>query len=110
MTTVVGQFLTKKGMTLAGPLPGRADAALLFLMRSLFVPYVFMGLALAFIGAISWMAAMTKLPLTVGYPFMALTYIVVFALSPGLLGETIAPSRWAGVVLISVGIFLASRT
>ena len=61
------------------------------------------------IAALSWMAAMTTLELSVAYPFMSLTFAAVLVLSAVFLGETINLIKVSGVVLITLGVAVSSR-
>lgn len=95
---------------MGSPLPREPLPALLFLIRTIASnPFVFAGLALAFLASLSWMAALSKLPLSRAYPFMALSYVAVFALAPLLLQESVTPVRWLGIALIVLGVTLAGR-
>ena len=49
---------------------------------------------------------MTRLPISVAYPMMSLTYPLVMGLSWVLLGETLSLWRVVGAALILVGVTL----
>jgi drug/metabolite transporter (DMT)-like permease len=67
-------------------------------------PRLWVGLFLFGISALFWLVVLTRLPLSVAYPFVGLTYIIVVFWSRYVLGETVPPVRWLGVALIAVGI------
>jgi drug/metabolite transporter (DMT)-like permease len=43
-------------------------------------------------------------------PASAFSYAIVALLSYFLLGEAVSPLRWAGIVVICVGVFVVGRT
>jgi drug/metabolite transporter (DMT)-like permease len=67
-------------------------------------PRVWIGLCLFGISALFWLVVLTRLPLSVAYPFVGLTYIVVVFWSRFVLDESVPVLRWMGVALIAVGI------
>jgi drug/metabolite transporter (DMT)-like permease len=107
--TVYGQLVIKWQMTNAGTLPEAPAARAIFLLRQLLNPWVASALVAALLAALSWMAAMTRLPLSSAYPFMALSFVFVLFLSAAFLGESLNGWKVAGVVLILLGLVLASR-
>lgn len=99
--TVAGQLLVKLGATEAGPGAG--------LLGSLLNPRVAGGLGCAMAAALCWIAALSRSTLSFAYPFMALAIVLVLALSPLVLGESVPSTRWLGVAIVCVGILVASR-
>ena len=104
--TVVGQLLIKWQAMQAGSLPASWGARATFLMDLLLNPWIILGLFSAVVAACAWMMAMTRLPISIAYPMMSLTYPLVIVISWRLLGETLSPWRGVGVGLILVGIAL----
>jgi len=72
-------------------------------------PWIISALGAAFIAALSWMAAMTRLELSYAYPFMSLSFILVSILSNILFQEPITPNKIFGLLLITAGIFVSTR-
>ncbi|NMA73221.1 MAG: EamA family transporter [Bacteroidales bacterium] len=83
---------------------------LLFLAQLLLDPFVLSGLLSAFIAALFWMMAMTKFELSYAYPFMGLTYAIVFGAAVFFFGETFTLNKLVGILLIVIGIVVLSRT
>jgi drug/metabolite transporter (DMT)-like permease len=65
---------------------------------------VFAGFALYGIGSAAWIFAMSRAPLSVVYPFNALTFILVMAAGMAVLGERPGPAVIAGSLMILGGI------
>ena len=72
-------------------------------------PWVISALSAAFVAALFWMAAISKLPLSKAYPLMALTFPAVGVLAIWLFGEQAGPSKMLGTGLIVLGVIVLSR-
>ena len=60
------------------------------------------------LGTVIWVYSLSKAPLNVVYPFTSLTFVLVFAGSALVIGESASPRSIAGVAIILVGIYLVS--
>jgi len=60
--------------------------------------------------AIGWILLLRHIDLGRLYPFSALAFVVVPALSAYFFGERFGPTYFAGVALIGAGIILCART
>lgn len=108
--TVAGQLLLKKGMTQVGEVPAEPLRAIQFLLGAFLNSRVFAALVLAVVASLGWMAAVSKLPLSYAYPFMATTFPLVLVFSRVMFAEEISALRWVGVVIIWLGVVLVSRS
>ncbi|QGY05225.1 EamA family transporter [Methylobacterium mesophilicum SR1.6/6] len=68
------------------------------------------GLALYGIATLTWLFVLSRLPLSLAYPFVGLSFVTVAALSVVLLGERIVPLQVAGTVLIALGVVLVAMS
>lgn len=107
--TVVGQFLIKWQVLKAGALPPNPGDRLGFMLRLLTNPWIIAAFASAFLASLSWMVAMTRLPLSEAYPLTALTFVMVVFGGAWLFLEPISPMRIAGVLLVVAGLVVGSR-
>lgn len=108
--TVAGQLILKSGMLQVGQMPSSVRDYIPFFYRALTNYRVIFSFFLAFIAAMGWMAAVSKLKLSYAYPFMASTFAIVLIFSPILFNEEISLIRWIGVFVIWFGVFLISRS
>lgn len=108
--TVYSQLISKWQVNSAGSLPiGLADK-FGFLLRLLLNPWVISSFTCAFLAALAWMAAMTKLPLSYAYPlFISSTFVLVFFCSFLFLKEPITAPKMIGMVVIIAGIIIGSQ-
>lgn len=106
---VAGQTVIKMGVSQ----PGASEAAtgllplLNVIIRS---PLVILGLLLYGIGALSWIAVLSRVDLSTAYPFLALNFILVTFSAQFILGESVPGLRWLGVLVICIGILLVARS
>jgi multidrug transporter EmrE-like cation transporter len=107
--TVYGQLIIKWQVSRAGAMPVDPNGKLGFMMGLLVNPWILSGLAAAFLASFCWMAALTKFPLNVAYPFTALTFVAVLLASGWLFYEPITLSKWIGMGLLVLGVVISSQ-
>jgi drug/metabolite transporter (DMT)-like permease len=108
--TVTGQMLLKYAVERRGPIPAGTGPAASYLGRALLDPLVLLSLTFAFLAAVAWIGAVSRLPLSQAYPFMALAFIVTTVLSAIVLGERVSALRWAGSAVVVFGLVLVARS
>lgn len=87
-------------------------------LRSLFAtglkifttPKVWLAISLMATFFFLWLTVLSFADLSYALPMTALTYVLNGALVGPLLGEAVTPARWAGILLIAVGVALVSVT
>jgi drug/metabolite transporter (DMT)-like permease len=102
--TVYGQIVVKWRVEHQGHLPGDLHGKVTFFANLMLDPWVLSALTAAFVAALSWMAAVSQLPLSRAYPFVGLSFVMVLLLSAVFFGEAVTPAKIAGVVLVVAGI------
>lgn len=107
--TSCSQLIVKWRVIRAGQLPIDLTKKVLFLSGLLLDPWIITGILAAFFAGLSWMAAMTKLQLSFAYPFMSLSFVLVFVFSALLFHETVSAPKVVGMLLIIAGIFVIGR-
>lgn len=107
--TVCGQFLIKWQVERAGAIPVGLSQQIRFCIDLLLNPWVLAAFASAFIASITWMLAMTKLPLSHAHPMTSLTFVVVVFGSAIFFNEPVTPLKVAGLFLILVGVAIGSQ-
>jgi small multidrug resistance pump len=73
-------------------------------LLAFFNPQIAGGGLLYFLGAVLWIWALSKVPLTVAYPFTILTFVLVYLASIIVVGERPAPAAILGVALVLAGL------
>lgn len=108
LLTVYGQIIVKWRVGVVGQLPADLTSRIEFLGRLLLNPWILSAFFAAFLAAVSWMAAMTKLQLSHAYPFTALSFVMVIGLSAVFFDEPLTVAKVGGLALIVVGIVVGS--
>jgi len=101
---ITGQFLLKKGVSLSSLSPN-----FLSIVSTIFTPLVFLGLTMYALSSVVWLFVLQKFPLSIAYPSLALTYVVVVLLSIFILKEPFTLMKLTGVILIFLGVFCLYR-
>jgi drug/metabolite transporter (DMT)-like permease len=107
----VGDILLAKGMKEMGDisamnLRGILDAAI----RALTNPKLIFGTSMLAVFFFLWLAVLSWEDLSVALPMQALNYVLVAFLSQYFLGEVVSPLRWAGTVLVCVGVMMITKS
>lgn len=110
ITGVAGQLLLKIGMSRMGALEISVAAVPMLLWKIATSPYVVIGLAIYVGGLFFWLLALNRADLSFVYPFASLSYVLITLASWGILHESVPPLRWAGLVVICVGVVLVARS
>lgn len=109
ITGVVGQTTIKMGISRQGTAEA-ADGLVGLVKMILGSPLVLLGLFFYGVGALAWIAALTRLDLSVAYPFLALNFVLVALSSWLVLHERIPVLRWVGIAVICAGILLVAAS
>jgi drug/metabolite transporter (DMT)-like permease len=81
-----------------------------YLLAMLTDPWLVLGTLLMIVFMISQLSLFSWADLSYVVPITATSYVITAVLSLVFLHETIAFTRWAGIVLISFGVVLVSET
>jgi drug/metabolite transporter (DMT)-like permease len=106
--TIYGQLTVKWRVLRHGHIPDTFQGRATYLANLLVDPWVLGALLAAFIAALSWMAALSRLEISRAYPFMGLSFVAVLLMSGVFFGETITAAKIAGVVLVVAGIAIGA--
>lgn len=67
------------------------------------------GLGLYGVTSVGYMIAIRRIPLSVAFPSISLSYVVVMIIGGIVFGEAVTVAKIAGVVLIGVGVWVLNR-
>ena len=99
-----GQLMLKHGMQLATARAKVSGGSLAVTAAT--TPWVLLGLVVFAISAVVWLAALSKIPLSLAYPFNALGYLVILTASVLVLHERANLWTWAGTSLVVSGLVI----
>lgn len=77
-------------------------------LDSLGSPWTIAGILCYIASFLVWLRALQQLPLSVAFPATSAAHILIPLGSWLLLGETIPPIRWIGIVLVTAGVALCT--
>lgn len=107
----VGDILLAKGMKEMGDISAMNLRGILNVaFQALTTPKLIIGTTMLAIFFFLWLAVLSWEDLSVALPMQALNYVLVAFLSQYFLGEIVTPLRWAGTVLVCIGVMMITRS
>jgi multidrug transporter EmrE-like cation transporter len=109
--TAIAQLVLKAGM--AGASVQRAIASgpgMRMFWGIALDPLVVGGLTLYFVAAAVWLFVLSKVEVSLAYPFVALGFVLTAVFGRLLFHESLSPTRIAGTLLICGGVALLARS
>jgi undecaprenyl phosphate-alpha-L-ara4N flippase subunit ArnE len=103
ITASGGQLMLKHGMQVA---TARTRGGGSLVIAAATTPWVLLGLLVFAVSAVAWLAALSRVPLSLAYPFNALGYLVILTTSIVVLHERANLLTWAGTVLVVSGLVI----
>jgi drug/metabolite transporter (DMT)-like permease len=103
-----GQVMLRHGMQLASDRAASSRGSLAFAAAT--SPWVWVGLLVFAVSATAWLAALSRVPLSVAYPFNALGYLGILAASVLILHERANVWTWVGSLLVVSGLVIVVLT
>lgn len=100
----VGQLLLKHGMTNVAAAIAKDGGQLL--VKAATSPWVIGGLLVFGVSALAWLTTLSRVPLSVAYPFNALGLLIVIGTSVVVLHERVTPLAWVGAALVAGGLVI----
>ncbi len=103
----VGQIFVRQGMQQVGSLEAYGPALLVgYFGQALGNPYVVIGTILNAVFYFLFLASLSWADVTVVLPMTALEFGMAALLAVGILHEAVPTLRWAGIVLVILGVLL----
>ncbi|MFA6449392.1 MAG: EamA family transporter [bacterium] len=107
---VCGEILLKVTVTRLEGVDFVSTSLLSHLGKLLRAPSFFLAIAAYFSGMVLYLAAISKLDVSLAYPIMSLNFAIILVYSKIFFRENVTPLRWFGVFIILFGVFLISRS
>lgn len=107
ITNAAAQILLKQGMNAVGAFTiGGAESTMAVLSRIALNPFVMLGLGTFVVSTASHMFVLSRVDVSVAYPFLSLAYVLVTVWAVMFLNETVNGTQIAGIVAILIGTVL----
>jgi len=111
MAQSIGNVALSKGMKLvSGGSSDSADFSLIMLLEAMQSPFIWTGILLLILFFVMFTVSLTWADLSFVVPVISLSYIVNVALAHQFLGESVSETRWAGTLLICLGVILVTKS
>ena len=104
-SAATGQVLLKHGMTRASHGTGSS-----LLVRAATSPWILLGLTVFSISAVAWLSTLSRVPLSIAYPFNALGYLGILTASALILNERTNIWTWIGTLCVVAGLVIVVAT
>ncbi len=104
LLSTTGELLFKIGMNRIGGFEFSGSAIRSVIPRVLRNPYIWLGFIGFGLGAVFWLAVLSRVPLSIAYPLLALSYFVVVVEAWLFLHERVTWKRMLGVTVIVIGV------
>ena len=72
-------------------------------------PYYWGGFVCYAVSIVVWIMALSRVPVSVAYPMLSIGYIVNALAAWYLFGEALTLTKWMGIAVIIVGVWLVAK-
>ncbi len=107
---VAGQFLFKGGTESLNVSISGLSGPFILIWRMLTNPSIFWGLFCYGLSTVFYILALKEKEISLVYPMIASSYILVVLFAWLFKHEAVSPIRWVGVLVITLGVILISRS
>jgi len=102
---VAGQITLKWAMDRIGRIgSAQVSEAGDTLLRAAREPRLWLGLFLFGVSALFWLVVLSRVDLSIAYPMVGISYILIVLFARVFLNEDVPSLRWIGVVVVALGI------
>lgn len=107
----IGDILLARGMKELGDISAMNLRGILNVtLQAVVSPKLIFGVMFLAVFFFLWLAVLSWEDLSVALPMQAINFVLVALLSQFYLHEPVTPMRWAGTILICIGVMLIARS
>ncbi len=107
---VVGQLSLKFGMSKMGNFAVSVPSLASVFARAAFNPFIILGVFCYGMGFLVWLVVLSKAEVSYAYPMISLGYVFTAILAWLLLGEHVTITRFVGILITCLGVFIIARS
>ena len=111
-SSVLGQFLLKTVLIRSGTFNAGHPISLIsllnYVIRLLWIPQFITGIAAYGLGLLLYIVALTRMPVSVVSPSLAIAYVLTVFIGKFAFDEFIPVTRYVGVCLVVLGVILVA--
>ncbi len=106
LLSAVAQLSIRKGMVVVGTIPEKLSEIWGYFWQVCINPWIFAGLTAYAISMLFWMYVLSKVNVSLAYPFQSLAYLVIAFAAYYTLNEPLSIQKILGIIIICVGVFI----
>jgi multidrug transporter EmrE-like cation transporter len=110
MLNAVAQLALKAATNRLGTVSLVLDTLLPTALRVAAQPFIWLGLGCYAVSVAVWIAALSRVPVSLAYPFLSLGYVVNAFAAWYLFGESLNAQKLVAVGVIILGVWLLARS
>jgi drug/metabolite transporter (DMT)-like permease len=105
--STTGELFLKRGMNEIGSFDFASVSTIVpTFIKILSNPFIWVGFIGFMGGSVFWLSVISRVPLSLAYPMLALSYVIVVVESWIFLGEGLHPLRIIGSLVVGLGVAL----
>jgi multidrug transporter EmrE-like cation transporter len=110
MLNAVAQLALKAATNRLGTVSLVLDTLIATAFRVAAQPYIWLGLGCYAVSVAVWIAALSRVPVSLAYPFLSLGYVVNAIAAWYLFGESLSAQKVVAIGVIILGVWLLTRS
>jgi multidrug transporter EmrE-like cation transporter len=110
LLNAVAQLLLKAGTNVIGIVGIGGGAWFRQFYEIVTQPYIVGGLSCYVVSVAIWIAALSRVPVSVAYPMLSVGYVVNAIAASYFFGETFSVSKMVGIAIIITGVWIVSHS
>ena len=110
LLNAAAQLFLKAGTNATGVITLTPSDGLATILRLATVPPILAGLACYAVSVVVWILGLSRVPVSVAYPMLALGDVGNAGAAQWLFGEAVSVQRWLGIGFIVLGVFVVARS
>ena len=104
------QLLLKAGTNAVGHFEFQSQNIIPVGMQLAFQPYIVGGMVCYAISLVVWIMALSRVPVSVAYPMLAIGYLINALVAWQWLGEALSAQKLLGISFIIIGVVLITKS
>lgn len=104
------QLLLKAGTNAVGHFEFQSQNIIPVGMQLAFQPYIMGGMACYAISLVIWIMALSRVPVSIAYPMLAIGYLINALVAWQWLGEALSAQKLLGISFIIIGVVLITKS
>ena len=110
LLNATAQLALKAATRVTGPVSYEVDTLGSTLMALAAQPLLWVGLTCYAVSVMVWIAALSRVEVSIAYPMLSLGYVVTAIVAWWLFGESLGPQRLAAIATIICGVYWLVHT